>query len=112
MKKYRVFFLLLNLLLCSIQPAFSCEESESVFLACNKTYIQPEQINFSNNEIYIQIDTLMFRTSGVHSDTEGLYFQDAEGGCGYLQKPCPRFGCPGCNFPWDTRCYACGKKLK
>jgi hypothetical protein len=94
------------------RPVFPCESSQNVFMPCNKTYVNSEQIGFFNNEIFIQMDDVVFRTSGIHSDADGIYFEDAKDDCGFLQKPCPRFGCPGCNFPWDKNCHLCGKKLK
>jgi hypothetical protein len=105
-------FLFLNLLLCLTPPAFSCEQTESMFIPCNKTYVNPEQIEFLDNQIFIQIDDVIFRTSGIRSDAAGFYFEDAERECGYLQRPCPRSYCNACNFIWDSVCYLCGKKLK
>src|SRR5579862_7121512 len=112
MKKYCSLLLTLCFLFCIAKTTFACECSPTTFVPCQKTYITPTQVIFSENEIFVHIDDMAFRTSTIYSDAQGLYFQDAERECGFLQSPCPRFGCPGCNFPWDSRCHVCDKKLK
>jgi hypothetical protein len=78
--KKMIFFAVSLLLTCSanfvhdmVGNSFRDDED---FVSCPKKYIQFDQIGVSDHGIYVSIGEYVIKTSAIHSDGYGLYFDD------------------------------------
>jgi len=90
-------------------PCNNCHK-ENEFIPCSKTYVDLSQIDFYEQGIYVKMGEFIIQTEAIHADEKGFYFQNAKNDCGPMQKRCKNPICPACVFPWDSKCYSCGKK--
>lgn len=92
----------------------ACQDKESHFIPCSKTYVKSEQINFYGEQIFILIDDIIFQTQQISSDVNGLFFSNVrEGGCDRSQWYCgkkigPGAYCRECNPNSINICSNCG----
>ncbi len=95
----------LFLLLCI--SSFACEEGIKEFIACKKTYVYADQLNFENNIILVSLhDDHVIETAAVYSDGLGFYFKD------YKQQKCDKGQwkcriCDHCNPNFKIWCEVC-----
>ncbi len=67
-----------------------CAAMETRYIACPKTYITPNQIDFSENSIFVQVNGVIIQTEGIHADSKGIFFDSAVEDCGFGQWRCTR----------------------
>ncbi len=78
------------------------------FIECEKTYIQPSQIDINQKKIMINCNDRVYETSTLYTDDGGLYFKDYrdQGKCRDGFWECNV--CHDCNenyYLWCRVCY-------
>jgi hypothetical protein len=92
-----------------------CCNHDSGFVACPKTYIEPDQILFRENAIFLQIADMLIQTESIKTDDQGIFFETInEEECGRMQWKCIKFiregvRCNTCNWVWEGLCGTCWK---
>lgn len=115
-------FLLKNFMFCLVLLGSSlgianceCKRLEDSYIECPKTYVQPDQIEFSNNSIFVKLGEWVLQTNSIYQDSAGLFFVNVrDDDCGAAQWKCMRkiskgIYCNACNWVWENSCYLCGK---
>ena len=89
---------------CDCNP----QEDNYAFISCEKTYVKPSQLGFSDGTIFVAFDNQWLETSAIYADTIGLYFKDYKSSkCGKNEWRCGY--CNKCNSTSDCRCRFCRK---
>ncbi len=104
------FFALLFLVCLSWAAAYAgCPKcpKPTKFIECDKTYIDPEQIEINENQIQVNCEGKVYLTSAIYTDERGVYFKDfRQGGCPDGFWECSV--CHDCNenyYIWCRTCY-------
>jgi hypothetical protein len=94
-----------------------CPRDEIRFIACPKTYVKPDQIQFHENGIFVQINDMIIETESLSTDTQGIFILTTRKRCGPSQWKCIRpipsangMPCETCNWTWNVTCYGCGER--
>ncbi|CCB88176.1 hypothetical protein [Simkania negevensis] len=72
----RFIFAILGLLMTSLSWALA--PSTLSFVACEKTYVNPEEVLLEHATIHVQTENVAGVTSAIYSDGRGLYYQDIQ----------------------------------
>ncbi|WP_420421448.1 hypothetical protein [Simkania sp.] len=72
----RFIFTILGLLMTSVSWALA--PSTLSFVACEKTYINPEEVLLDQATIHVQTENVTGVTSALYSDGQGLYYKDIQ----------------------------------
>jgi hypothetical protein len=114
---YKLLFVLLISFSVNCSADSNCPEAEPRFIACPKTYVTPEQVEFYENGIFVQINDFIIQTESISADAHGIYFLNARDGCGPSQWRCLKrddrgMQCNTCNWDWNYTCCQCRKEKK
>ena len=97
----------------------NCSANDEIhFVACPKTYVSPEQIDFCENGIFVRINDIVIQTETLSTDAQGVFFANArDDGCGPSQWKCKRTDsrgmvCNTCNWEWNYTCSSCRNEKK
>lgn len=78
------------------------------YIPCEKTYVQPSQIQILESGIFVTINEYLIPTSAIHIDTRGLYFADYRNRKEECESPNWKCSyCGQCNATWYSRCPNC-----
>ncbi len=114
---FKLLFLLLISYCVNCSADCNCSPAEIRFVACPKTYVNPEQIDFCENGIFVRINDFIIQTESISTDAQGLFFTNARDGCGPSQWKCLRTDtrgmvCNTCNWDWNSTCSYCRKEKR
>ncbi len=86
--------------------SFEACESDA-FYPCEKSYVEMDQIQFTQEGIYVQLQNKSVLTSTLHTDSRGLYFVDfkRQGSCPQGKWECQV--CHYCNPNYTLYCGIC-----
>ncbi len=113
MKAQRVrffgFLAVLFFLTTSLHAECSCcpKPKTLTLIECEKTYIQPSQIELLDEHIYVQVNNRVVQTAALHADACGIFFKDV-----YKETNCPDGfwecqTCHACNAGYTFFCTEC-----
>jgi len=71
--------------------------------SCNKTYVQPEQISFSDGGIFVLLGNAWLATESVHADASGMYVTNIVDSKFFGWK------CPKCGYENSSLVNMCAK---
>lgn len=111
----RLFFLLIVVFSMNCFADCICQDENAHFVACPKTYVTPDQIDFHENKIFVRINGVIIQTESLSTDTQGIFFSTSlSDGCGPSQWRCRKrldrdMVCNTCNWDWNYRCSYCNR---
>lgn len=79
--------------------------AEESFIPCEKTYVHPDQIHFTESSLFVQMNDLWIQPEAIHVDANGLYFNSLQPVPGPWQ--CKKRECREWNSEWEDICHKC-----
>lgn len=98
----RIFYMSL-ILLCGIIHA--AEEEDVEYIACEKTYVEPQYIHFFGKNIFVQIQDFWVQIPAIRTDKLGFFFES-------MSMSKYSWTCSDCgkhNEAFMAYCKKCGK---
>lgn len=100
-------FLFSLLLIFFMANSFACINDGRHYITCEKTYISPNQVAFSQAGIFVFMADHWIQTEAVYSEQKGLFIMNYVTSCPDDYWWC--FNCYKCVHVSYKRCPTCGK---